>query len=82
MKFIDLQHQYLAYRPEIDARMRGVIEHAQFIMGPEIQELEDVLAARPNLASEGALPMNRAEVAKHRDFPGLSRFSEHTTVVG
>lgn len=50
MKFIDLQHQYLAYRPEIDARMRGVIEHAQFIMGPEIQELEDVLAARVRVA--------------------------------
>ena len=50
MKFIDLQHQYLQYRPEIDARMRRVIKHAQFIMGPEIKELEDVLAARVGVA--------------------------------
>jgi UDP-2-acetamido-2-deoxy-ribo-hexuluronate aminotransferase len=44
MQFIDLQTQYNLYRDEIDARMRRVIEHGQFIMGPEITELEDALA--------------------------------------
>ena len=44
MQFIDLQHQYREYRAGIDARMRQVFEHGQFIMGPEIAELEDELA--------------------------------------
>ena len=50
MQFIDLQRQYAAYRHEIDARMRTVIEHAQFIMGPEIEELEGALAGRIGVA--------------------------------
>lgn len=44
MQFIDLQTQYNLYRNEIDGRIRGVLEHGQFIMGPEIAELEDALA--------------------------------------
>ncbi len=44
MEFIDLKAQYHQYQAEIDARMRRVLEHGQFIMGPEIQELEKVLA--------------------------------------
>jgi UDP-2-acetamido-2-deoxy-ribo-hexuluronate aminotransferase len=45
MKFIDLKRQYLEYKTEIDARMRAVVEHGHFIMGPEIAELEAKLAA-------------------------------------
>jgi UDP-2-acetamido-2-deoxy-ribo-hexuluronate aminotransferase len=45
MQFIDLQEQYRRYQTEIDARMRGVLDHGQFIMGPEIAELEGKLAA-------------------------------------
>ena len=44
MKFIDIQQQYQRYRSDIDARMHQVLEAAQFIMGPEVQELEGVLA--------------------------------------
>jgi UDP-2-acetamido-2-deoxy-ribo-hexuluronate aminotransferase len=44
MEFIDLKEQYRQYQPEIDKRMRRVLEHGQFIMGPEIQELEQNLA--------------------------------------
>tara|TARA_B100000575_G_C23143418_1_gene666330 strand:+ start:12193 stop:13293 length:1101 start_codon:yes stop_codon:yes gene_type:complete len=44
MKFIDLDTQYRAYQDEIDARMRQVLNHGQFIMGPEINELESILA--------------------------------------
>lgn len=44
MQFIDLKTQYQRYQPTIDARMRQVLDHGQFIMGPEILELESVLA--------------------------------------
>jgi UDP-2-acetamido-2-deoxy-ribo-hexuluronate aminotransferase len=36
MDFIDLKAQYAAYKPDIDARIRRVLSHAQFVMGPEI----------------------------------------------
>ena len=45
MQFIDLQEQYRRYQPEIDARMRDVMDHGHFIMGPEIAECEQALAA-------------------------------------
>lgn len=45
MEFIDLKEQYRRQRPEIDERMRRVMEHGHFIMGPEIAELETELAA-------------------------------------
>lgn len=44
MEFIDLKTQYRRYQAEIDSRMRRVLEHGQFIQGPEILELEKVLA--------------------------------------
>ncbi len=44
MKFIDLETQYHSYKKEIDRRMNAVLEHGQYIMGPEIEELEQVLA--------------------------------------
>lgn len=45
MEFIDLKEQYRRYRDEIDNRMKAVLEHGHFIMGPEIAELETQLAA-------------------------------------
>jgi UDP-2-acetamido-2-deoxy-ribo-hexuluronate aminotransferase len=45
MQFIDLKTQYARYREEIDRRMRAVLDHGQFIMGPEVAELEAALAA-------------------------------------
>ncbi len=44
MQFIDLKTQYLSYKSEIDESIRRVLEHGQFIMGPEIGQLEDELA--------------------------------------
>ncbi len=44
MHFIDLQTQYRKYQTEIDARMRAVLNHGQYILGPEIAELESLLA--------------------------------------
>lgn len=44
MEFIDLKTQYETYKDEIDRRMREVVDHGQFIMGPEVGELETALA--------------------------------------
>lgn len=44
MQFIDLQQQYKKYQTSIDARMRAVLAHGHYIMGPEIAELETALA--------------------------------------
>lgn len=45
MQFCDLKSQYAALKPVIDARMQRVLDHGQFIMGPEVAELEARLAA-------------------------------------
>ncbi len=45
MKFIDLHKQYQLLKAPIDEAIAKVIEHGQFIMGPEISELEEALAA-------------------------------------
>jgi UDP-2-acetamido-2-deoxy-ribo-hexuluronate aminotransferase len=44
MEFIDLKSQYQALRPQIHARMQAVLDHGNYIMGPEVQELEARLA--------------------------------------
>lgn len=43
--FIDLKTQYQALKPQIRARIDAVLEHGQYIMGPEVKELEDKLGA-------------------------------------
>ncbi|MCO5101252.1 MAG: DegT/DnrJ/EryC1/StrS family aminotransferase [Burkholderiaceae bacterium] len=43
MQFIDLQTQYAALKPEIDRRIQAVLDHGQYIMGPEVRELEERL---------------------------------------
>ncbi len=45
MQFTDLKAQYVALKPAIDARIQRVLDHGQYIMGPEIGELETALAA-------------------------------------
>jgi UDP-2-acetamido-2-deoxy-ribo-hexuluronate aminotransferase len=45
MEFIDLKTQLAKIRSEVDARIAAVMAHGQFIMGPEIAELETRLAA-------------------------------------
>lgn len=42
--FIDLKTQYRALQPEIQRRINQVLEHGQYIMGPEVKELEERLA--------------------------------------
>ena len=43
--FIDLKTQYQALKPQIQARIEAVLDHGQYIMGPEVEELEVKLAA-------------------------------------
>lgn len=43
--FVDLKAQYAALHDSIHARMQKVLDHRQFIMGPEVAELEEKLAA-------------------------------------
>ncbi|WP_064668752.1 DegT/DnrJ/EryC1/StrS family aminotransferase [Pseudoalteromonas prydzensis] len=44
MQFIDLAAQYQHLKTKIDARIKTVLEHGNYIMGPEVQELESELA--------------------------------------
>ncbi|MBV8604052.1 MAG: DegT/DnrJ/EryC1/StrS family aminotransferase [Pelomonas sp.] len=44
MPFIDLKAQYAALKTRIDARIQAVLDHGQYIMGPEVKELEEALA--------------------------------------
>ncbi len=41
--FIDLKTQYKALKNQIDERIHRVLDHGQYIMGPEIKECEDAL---------------------------------------
>jgi UDP-2-acetamido-2-deoxy-ribo-hexuluronate aminotransferase len=45
LDFIDLKSQYAALRDDINARIQKVLDHGQYIMGPEVKQLEDKLAA-------------------------------------
>jgi UDP-2-acetamido-2-deoxy-ribo-hexuluronate aminotransferase len=45
LDFIDLKSQYAALKAPIAERMQRVLDHGQYIMGPEVKELEDRLAA-------------------------------------
>ena len=44
MEFIDLKTQYNKYKDHIDGKIHAVLNHGQFIMGPEVEELEQELA--------------------------------------
>lgn len=44
MQFIDLKRQYALMEPQILARIGRVLEHGQYIMGPEVEALESALA--------------------------------------
>jgi UDP-2-acetamido-2-deoxy-ribo-hexuluronate aminotransferase len=50
MDFVDLKTQYAALRDSINARIQRVLDHGQYVMGPEVAELETKLAARTGAA--------------------------------
>lgn len=43
--FVDLQAQYRDLKTDIDAAIAGVLDHGRYIMGPEVAEMEQALAA-------------------------------------
>ena len=45
IEFVDLKTQQRRILPELERRMKAVLNHGKYIMGPEIQELEEKLAA-------------------------------------
>ena len=45
MQFTDLKTQYTALKADIDARIQRVLDHGQYIMGPEVKALETALAS-------------------------------------
>ena len=45
MKFIDLKAQYAEINEDVNQRIQAVLEHGQYINGPEVKELEAKLAA-------------------------------------
>ena len=44
MQFIDLKSRHKLIGDKINARMQKVMDHGQFILGPEVVELEQKLA--------------------------------------
>jgi dTDP-4-amino-4,6-dideoxygalactose transaminase len=49
MQFIDLAAQQKRIRPQLEERIKKVLDHGQYILGPEIRELEEKLAAFVNI---------------------------------
>ena len=45
IEFIDLKAQYADLKQTIDARIQRVLDHGQYIMGPEVRELEERIEA-------------------------------------
>ncbi|MDR0210302.1 MAG: DegT/DnrJ/EryC1/StrS family aminotransferase [Pseudomonas putida] len=44
IEFIDLNSQQLRIKAKVDAAIQGVLSHGQYILGPEVSELEERLA--------------------------------------
>lgn len=45
IEFIDLKAQYQSIKADVDRRIHAVLDHGQYIMGPEVKELEEKLAS-------------------------------------
>ncbi|MCS6237831.1 DegT/DnrJ/EryC1/StrS family aminotransferase [Shewanella baltica] len=48
MQFIDLKSQYASLKDKIDKNIHNVLDHGQYVMGPEVYELEKKLAEYTN----------------------------------
>ena len=46
MQFIDLKAQQTLIKEKVDARIQDVLAHGQYVLGPEVSEVESVLAER------------------------------------
>ena len=48
MQFIDLKKQQRHIKNKIENRVKNVLDHGKYIMGPEVYELEEKLALFTN----------------------------------
>jgi len=48
MEFVDIKTQYQRLKAQIDTGIQRVLDHGQYILGPEVEELEEKLAAYTN----------------------------------
>lgn len=63
MQFIDLQTQYQKHKTQIDAAIARVLQHGQYLFGPEVQLLEKQLAAYVDVSH--CVSMANGTVALH-----------------
>lgn len=63
IKFLDLQTQYRAIKPEVDAAVLGVLDSAQYVLGPEVAAFEEEFAAAHGAAH--AVAVNTGTSALH-----------------
>lgn len=61
MKFIDLDGQYRKLKPKIDQAILNVLDHGQYVFGPEITRLEEQLARYVGV--DHAITMNSGTTA-------------------
>jgi dTDP-4-amino-4,6-dideoxygalactose transaminase len=61
--FVDLQAQYHSIKEDIDAAVLGVLESAQFVLGPDVASFEDRFACY--VGSTRALGVNSGTSALH-----------------
>jgi len=50
MQFIDLKTQQLRIRDDLDRRIAAILDHGQYILGPEVTEMEQQLASYAGVA--------------------------------
>ena len=59
MDFIDLKTQRERIKDALDANIRRVLAHGQYVMGPEVAELEQRLAAYVGASTPSGAPRAR-----------------------
>ena len=76
MQFIDLKAQQKLIRQKIDQRIKKVLDHGQYIMGPEVEEIEEKLSFLNRPIEILCLPQNyflqdipRALLGTTRSYP-------------
>jgi dTDP-4-amino-4,6-dideoxygalactose transaminase len=60
---VDLKAQYAAIKPEVDAAIQRVLEHTQFIQGPEVRAFEEAFARF--VGAEAAIGVASGTAALH-----------------
>ena len=70
MQFIDLAAQQKRIRKQIEANLKQVLDHGQYVMGPEVAQLERALAAYVDVRTCRGLFLRDGRPAAGVDGPG------------